>query len=41
MLENYLSCLSKFEFHISIVKRYSKLDLDIVVNSFECFAEEI
>jgi hypothetical protein len=37
MLEDYVPCLSKFEFHMAIVKKYPKLDLDIVVNSFECF----
>jgi len=40
MLERYVSCLSKFEFHMSIVKRYPKLDLDIIVNSFEYFVRK-
>jgi hypothetical protein len=37
MVELYIPCLSKFEFHMSIEKRYPKLDLDIIVNSFEYF----
>jgi hypothetical protein len=40
MLELYVPCLSKFEFHISIMKRYPKLDLDIIVNSFEYFVRK-
>ncbi len=35
MLEPYVPCSSKFEFNMSIVKRRPKLDLDIIVNSFE------
>jgi len=37
MLEVYVPYLSKFEFHMSIVKKYPKLDLDIVIKSFEYF----
>lgn len=33
----YVPSLSKFEFHMSIAKKYPKLDLDIIVNSFQCF----
>ncbi len=32
--------LSTFEFHMSIVKKLPSLDLDIIVNSFECFVRE-
>ena len=37
IFELYVPSLSKFEFHMSILKKYPKLDLDIIVNSFECF----
>jgi hypothetical protein len=37
MLELYVPYLSTFEFHMSIIKKLPRLDLDIVVNSFECF----
>ncbi len=37
MFKRYLPCLSKFEFHMKIAKRYPKLDLDIIVNSFQYF----
>ncbi len=40
LLERHLPCLFKFEFHISILKRYPKLDLDIIVNSFECLVRK-
>ncbi|CAF4688792.1 unnamed protein product [Rotaria sp. Silwood1] len=40
MLEFYIPCLSKFEFHMSIIKRYPKLDLDFVVHSFEYFSQK-
>ncbi len=40
MLELYVPYLSKFEFHMSIVKRFSKLDLDRIVNSFEYFVRK-
>lgn len=37
MFENYVPCLSQFEFHMLIMKRYPKLDLDSVINSFDYF----
>jgi hypothetical protein len=37
MLECYVPHLSKFEFHMTILKRYPRLNLDIVVKSFEYF----
>jgi len=37
MLEVHVPYLSKFEFHMSIEKGRPKLDLDIIVNSFEYF----
>ncbi|CAF1326824.1 unnamed protein product [Rotaria sordida] len=40
MLETYVPFLSKFDFFISILKKYRKLDLDMVVNSFQHFVEK-
>jgi hypothetical protein len=40
MLEIYVPFLSQFDFHISILKKYPKLDLDMVVNSFQYFVEK-
>ncbi|CAF3219753.1 unnamed protein product [Rotaria sp. Silwood2] len=40
MLELYLPCLFKFEFHMSLTKRLPKLDLDFVVNSFNYFVNK-
>ncbi|CAF1363796.1 unnamed protein product [Rotaria sordida] len=40
ILEYNVPCLSKFEFHMSIMKRYPKLNLDNVVNSFEYFSKK-
>jgi hypothetical protein len=40
IFEHYLPCLSKFEFHVAFSKRYPKLDLDIVVNSFNYFVKK-
>lgn len=37
MLELYVPHLSKFEFHMSILKAYLPVDLDIVIDSFEYF----
>ena len=36
MLECYAPYLSKFEFHMLISKQYPRLNLDIIMNSFEC-----
>ncbi len=40
MFELHVPYLSTFEFHMSIVKKLPSLDLDIIVNSFECFVRE-
>ncbi|CAF1010310.1 unnamed protein product [Rotaria sp. Silwood1] len=40
MFEMYTPFLSKFDFHISIEKNYPKLDLDIVINSFQYFVNK-
>jgi hypothetical protein len=40
IFELYVPLLSKFEFHMSIAKKYPKLDLDIIVNSFEYFVRK-
>ncbi|CAF1382678.1 unnamed protein product [Rotaria sordida] len=40
MLERYVPHLSKFEFHMAIAKKYPRLNLDIVVNSFEYFVKK-
>jgi hypothetical protein len=40
MLEIYVPFLSQFDFHISIGKSYPKLDLDMVVNSFQYFVKK-
>ncbi|CAF2797166.1 unnamed protein product [Rotaria sp. Silwood2] len=40
ILEMHVPFLSKFDFHISIVKSYSKLDIDMVVNSFQNFVKK-
>ena len=40
MLEIYVPFLSQLDFHISILKRYPKLDLDMVVNSFQYFVKK-
>ncbi|CAF0756472.1 unnamed protein product [Rotaria sordida] len=41
ILENNLSYLPKFEFHMTITKRIPKLDLDFVINSFNYFVKKI
>jgi len=40
MLELHLPCLSKFEFHMSIIKTFPVLNLNIIVNSFKYFVEK-
>jgi hypothetical protein len=40
IFERYVPCLSKFEFHMTIWKRYPRLGLDIVINSFDYFVEK-
>jgi len=40
ILELYVPCLSKFEFHMSIVKGIPRLNLKIIVNSFEYFVKK-
>ncbi|CAF2104816.1 unnamed protein product [Rotaria magnacalcarata] len=40
ILENNLSHLSKFEFHMTVTKRIPKLDLDFVINSFNYFVKK-
>ncbi|CAF1026271.1 unnamed protein product [Rotaria sordida] len=40
MFEMHVPFLSKFDFHISIVRYYPKLNLDRVVNSFEYFVKK-
>ncbi|CAF1460517.1 unnamed protein product [Rotaria sp. Silwood1] len=40
MLEMHVPFLSRFDFHISIVKSYPKLDIDMVVNSFQYFVKK-
>ncbi|CAF4486362.1 unnamed protein product [Rotaria sp. Silwood2] len=40
MIERYVRYLSKFEFDMSIRKTQPRLDLDIVVNSFEYFVQK-
>ncbi|CAF1192751.1 unnamed protein product [Rotaria sp. Silwood1] len=40
MFELYVPCLSKFDFHMSIFKPLPKLNLDMIVNSFEYFVEK-
>ncbi len=40
MLELYVPHLSKFEFHMSIAKAYSPIDLNVVVDSFEHFVSK-
>jgi hypothetical protein len=40
MFEMHVPFLSKFDFHMSIVKCRPKLDLDIVVNSFQYFVKK-
>ncbi|CAF1019950.1 unnamed protein product [Adineta steineri] len=37
ILENNVSYLSKFEFHMTVTKRRPKVDLDIFINSFSYF----
>jgi hypothetical protein len=40
MLECHVPHLSKFEFHMTILKKYPRLNLDIVVKSFEYFVKK-
>jgi hypothetical protein len=40
IFEMHLPFLSKFDFHMLIVKSYPKLDLDKVINSFEYFVKK-
>jgi len=40
MLELHVPFLSKFDFYILIARRYPKLDLDMVVNSFQYFVKK-
>ncbi len=40
MLELHVPFLTKFDFYILIARRYPKLDLDMVVNSFQYFVEK-
>ncbi|CAF1359543.1 unnamed protein product [Rotaria sordida] len=40
LLEMHVPFLSKFDFHISSVKSYPKLDIDMVVNSFQYFVKK-
>ncbi|CAF3107367.1 unnamed protein product [Rotaria sp. Silwood2] len=40
MFEMYNPLLSKFDFHISFEKSYPKLDLDLVINSFQYFIKK-
>ncbi|CAF3662259.1 unnamed protein product, partial [Rotaria socialis] len=40
MFEMHVPFLSKFDFHISILKEHPKLDLDVVVNSFQYFVQK-
>ncbi|CAF4138937.1 unnamed protein product, partial [Rotaria sordida] len=40
LLEMHVPFLSKFDFHISFVKSYPKLDIDMVVNSFQYFVKK-
>jgi hypothetical protein len=37
MFELYLPYLSKFEFEMTVLKKLSKLDLDLIVDSFDYF----
>ncbi|CAM4760894.1 unnamed protein product [Rotaria magnacalcarata] len=39
MLELHVPYLSEFDFHMAIFKKIPELDLDIIVNSFECIVE--
>ncbi|CAF1478661.1 unnamed protein product, partial [Rotaria sordida] len=40
IVKHYVPCLSNFEFHMSIWKSYSKLNLDFIVNSFQYFVRK-
>ncbi|CAM2721571.1 unnamed protein product, partial [Rotaria socialis] len=40
MFEMHVPFLSKFDFHISILKEHPNLDLDVVVNSFQYFVQK-
>ncbi|CAF3806348.1 unnamed protein product [Rotaria sp. Silwood1] len=40
MFEMYTPLLLKFDFHISFKKSYPKLDLDLVINSFQYFIKK-
>ncbi|CAF3905482.1 unnamed protein product [Rotaria sordida] len=40
MFEQYLPCLSKFEFYMVVLKRLPKLDLNFVVESFNYFVNK-
>ncbi|CAF4381212.1 unnamed protein product [Rotaria magnacalcarata] len=40
MFEMHAPFLSKFDFHISIVKEQPKLHFDVVINSFQYFAQK-
>jgi hypothetical protein len=40
ILTRYVPCLSKFEFHISITKTWSNLNLNYIVNSFKYFVQK-
>jgi hypothetical protein len=40
MLECHVPHLSKFEFHMTILKKYPRLNLDIVIKSFEYFVKK-
>ncbi|CAF4953276.1 unnamed protein product [Rotaria sp. Silwood1] len=40
MFELHLPCLSKFQFHMTIIKRLPKINLDFVVTSFNYFVNK-